>query len=116
MVDATPPRVDVGLTEIQTRLAETTGRWLVDQDGKVRVRLMDLAEVVQEIGIDIAVGLVDREVAHRYQELAAAMRRSAPADRLVGVAEALNRWAAGLERRATELLATNRRASGGEQR
>nr|WP_042182586.1 hypothetical protein [Kibdelosporangium sp. MJ126-NF4] len=106
----------MSLNDVQTRLAETTGRWLVDEDGTVSVRLMALAEVVHEIGVDIAIGLVNREVAHHYQELAAAMRRGSHADRLVSVAEVLTRWAAALERRANALHIDEDHSTGGDQR
>jgi hypothetical protein len=116
MVDNPPPPFAVSLTDIQTRLAETTGRWLIEQDGTLTVRLMDLAQVVHELSADVAMNLVNREVAYRYQELAAAMRRSIPTCPPVGLAESFERWAASLERRARALLAANLPGLGGEQR
>jgi hypothetical protein len=117
MVD-TPSRPPAGwsLNDIQTRLAETTDRWLTDTNGALGVRLMDLAAVVHEIGTDMAIHLVNREVGYRYHELAAAMRRSIPGGNPVGVAEALERWAASLERRGNVLLAGERPGRGREQR
>jgi len=116
MVD-NPSRPPAGwsLNDIQTRLAETSGQWLTNTGGKLSVRLMDLATVVHEIGTDIATRLVNREIGYRYHELAAAMRRSIPGGH-PDVADALERWAASLERRGNILLTGERPGLGGEQR
>ncbi len=117
MVD-TPSRPLAGwsLNDIQTRLAKTSAQWLTDTGGKLSVRLMDLAAVVHEIGTDMATQLVNREIGYRYHELATSMRRSIPGGHHVSAADALERWAASLERRSNVLLTEKRPAQGGEQR
>jgi hypothetical protein len=102
MVDSAPQSPGLSVNDIQTRLAADLERWMTDRDGRLGVQLLELATVVLEIAQDIAARLVDHHIASRYSDLAAAMRRNVT-EMPPEAAQALNRWADGIDRQAATL-------------